>query len=806
MAAVIENRAREVGLAVLDSSSMTLTLSQYIEPGRSYTTTLSCLEQWQPADVVVVASAQASTSLSGVNAALRHKHLAPVSRSFFDDTKAAVLLEQCATPACRLASATLEAHQKMYYLATGAAGALLHHCTQSGMVIAARSLRITYETAAQHYMSLDPSAASCLELVGTASGSRASKTSLFAHLNRTRTTAGARFLKTSILQPLRDIDSINLRLDSVQELLVSDTLAVDVAQCLGQLPKDLDRMCSNLAIRHTTRTSDPAQKIAAMVSSVILLKATLQLLPALQDAVSSAESGLLAAIAGNLARPEFADMLTRIQEVLDDDVHSTKTPLINRIQQCFAVKPGVEAFLDLSRSTFCRLTEQVHELADKYKNGDCPERITVSYTSKRGFHLTVHQPSKTKNTRGEGAQQQQTSLELPRAFIILEKRGRGSVTCTTHELNALNIRLKDAANDCMVLTEQVLSKLVSYLLGNMPLLQNLLDNIALLDMLCSLATAVSSATGQHVRPQLYSEGPLAIIQGRHPLVECLTTNGPGFQPNDTYMGSSCSCHILTGPNMSGKSTYLSQVALIVIMAQMGCYVPATFASLRPFDKLFTCLATSDSIETNASSLMVELQAMAHVTDNATADSLVLIDELGRATSTTDGVAIAWAIAEHFIGLGAATVLATHFTQLRELAALYPTCQLLNMEVDVTEDRLDFKWSISDGRHTDQQQPYKHYGLVLARTVGVPQRVLQRAAAVADVVDQRERSRTTRTDAGSSSGEARLASVAHKLECLARQHASSSGGGGAGGDWVIADALRAHLRALQQEAMLLQLPS
>eukprot|EP00798_Chlamydomonas_sp_ICE-L_P008491 gene8491-4852_t len=214
-----------------------------------------------------------------------------------------------------------------------------------------------------------------------------------------------------------------------------------------------------------------------------------------------------------------------------------------------------------------------------------------------------------------------------------------------------------------------------------------------------------------------------------------------FCPNDTYISDYSSLHLITGPNMSGKSTYLKQVALMVVMAQAGCHVPATHMFLSPFKSLFTRMGTGDRIDTNSSSFMVEMQEVAHILERSTSRSLVLIDELGRATSTSDGVAIAWAVCEKLLSVGAFTLFATHFRQLSELGSLYPAaCQ----------------WQ------------GEHYGLALARSVGFPEHILSVAARVASNIDTDNKVRLAANSMAHSNAWTAVHHTAGKLSELARR--------------------------------------
>ncbi|DBA95622.1 TPA: hypothetical protein ACH3X3_013469 [Trebouxia sp. C0006] len=717
----------QVGMAAMDTDTMKLSLMQYVESTRTYNNTLSLLQMYEPSALIIVGTNQAVLS-TRLNQATRAFHQVPLGRACFDDTKGAALLGQYAGEGTKV---DLEgtALRSSYYLAFGAAGALLSYLEQEQhMFLAANCLDVDF-AGTQNHMQIDLASVEALELIKPLAAGAASKkgTSLYRFLNYTKTVGGARLLRANLLQPLTSLDTLRMRQDAVQELVSNGDLAFTVGQGLSQMPKDLDRVCGTLAMRNanTKANSDAARRISSLVGSLILLKETLELLPGLGHPLEGADSELLQAIGTNCTHEVSQNLLETATEVLDEDVKSSKTSFINRTQQCFAVKSGVDGILDLARSTFCRVTEQVHELVDKYKTEYGLDALKVSYAARRGFYMVCPQPGAI-NKAGEA------NPALPRTFIQLDAKNRHNVDCTSHELNALNSRLKDATNDCMVLTEQVLDATVAVIAQHISHLHKLIDNIALLDMLCSLATVVSRNSEPYVIPQCTQTGPIAIVEGRHPIIE--TRDDMSFQSNDTYMAEASSFHIITGPNMAGKSTYLRQVALIVIMAQIGSFVPAKFASVRLVDKLFTRIGTSDSIESNSSSFMVEMQETAHIVNHATERSLVIVDELGRATSTADGIGIAWAVSEHLIGLGACTLFATHFSRLSELAAVYPNCKLWHFGVNASaqSERLDYTWKLQEG-----QQQAVHYGLILANSVGIPEEVAKEAKRVVARLDAAE---------------------------------------------------------------------
>ncbi|PSC68890.1 DNA mismatch repair MSH4 [Micractinium conductrix] len=834
--------AGEVGLAVLDAGGGRLLLAQHIDTTRSFAHTMSLLELYNPARLLVVAEARGT----GVSRATAHQFAqVPVPRGNWDDSQGYVSLCQYATVEARAAleGGMLQAANSGY-LAHAAAGALLRYLELGdsgvGLVLARGSLAVQHVGSASH-MAIDAGTAAALELihplrVGTCSA-KLSGLSLFKVLDRTKTRCGARLLRASLLQPLRDVPTLNGRYDAVQELAQDFDVAGAVGACLARLPPDMDRMCGALSLRPAKSEATMLRRIAAMIQSFILLRESLATLPPLAEALAGARCEVLRAVRDAAGHAAFAELARELEAVLEDDVASSKNAFLNRTQQCFAVKKGCDGFLDVARQTFCRVTEQVHELAEQLRAQHSLPDLRVCYTGKRGFYLHVggnggggrrgkhpremmeeeqEGGSREEDGHTEAAPQASTQqgggggwgrgggggARLPPEFSVLQQTARG-MQASTAELGALNSRLRDSSNDCLVLTEQVLEGLATRIVATyLPLLHRLVDSLALLDMLAGFA-AVASGAGvkggrgggassdrQYVRPVLTQGGPLALVEARHPLLECLDEGAP-FQPNDTFLALNSSLHIITGPNMSGKSTYLRQVALCVVAAQAGAFVPAAFASLPPVDRLLARLGTGDSLETNSSSFAVEMQEVAHILAAASPRSLVLIDELGRSTSTSDGAGIAWAVAEALLERSSPTLFATHFGQLSELAAVYPAAKALSFDLgDVAGRRaLDFTWRLRPGANDAG-----HYGLLLAAAVGFPADVLATAEEVVQVLDASEGQRATVYATAEAEELEAVYDVVQKLFCVAQSFGSPAAAG-----QQEARALQRTLRRLKAEA-------
>lgn len=277
-------------------------------------------------------------------------------------------------------------------------------------------------------------------------------------------------------------------------------------------------------------------------------------------------------------------------------------------------------------------------------------------------------------------------------------------------------------------------RLIDKIRGDIAILTLLAEVLCLLDMIVnSFAHTISTKpVDRYTRPEFTDDGPMAINAGRHPILETLHTN---FVPNNIFLSEASNMVLVMGPNMSGKSTYLQQICLIVILAQIGCYVPAQFASLRVLDRIFTRIGNGDNVENNSSTFMTEMKETAFIMQNVSSRSLVVVDELGRATSSSDGLAIAWSCCEYLLSVKAYTVFATHMERLSELSTMYPNVKILHFEVDLRNDRLDFKFCLKDGIRR-----VPHYGLLLARVAGIPTSVIETSTSITSQITEQEMTR------------------------------------------------------------------
>uniref|UniRef100_A0A803LWW7 DNA mismatch repair protein MSH4 n=1 Tax=Chenopodium quinoa TaxID=63459 RepID=A0A803LWW7_CHEQI len=663
---IIENRAKEVGVAALDLRSASLHLSQYIETSSSYQNTKTLLQFYDPMSIIVPPSKLAPDNMVGVSVIVDRYYSASkkviMARGCFDDTKGAVLVKNLA--AKEPSALGLDSYYKQYYLCLAAAAATIRWTeAEKGVVITNHSLLVTFN------------------------GS-------FDHMNIDATST--RLLRANLLQPLKDIETINARLDCLDELMSNEQIFFGLSQVLRKFPKETDRVlchfCFKPKVSNKVLAGDGARKSQIIISSIILLKTALDALPLLSKVLKDAKSFLLGNIYKSICENEkYALIKQRIGEVIDEDVVHARVPFIARTQQCFAVKAGIDGLLDVARRTFCDTSEAIHKLTSKYREDFKLPNLKLPFNNRQGFYFSIPQ----KDVQGK----------LPSKFI------------------QLNVRNKSAAAECCMRTELCLEALNDAIREDVSALTLLAEVLCLLDMIVnSFAHMISTKpVDRYIRPGFTESGPLAIDAGRHPILESIHSD---FIPNNVFLSEASNMVIVMGPNMSGKSTYLQQVCLIVILAQIGCYIPARFATIRVVDRIFTRIGAVDNLESNSSTFMTEMRETAFILQNVSQRSLVVMDELGRATSSSDGFAVAWSCCEHLLSLKAYTIFATHMENLSDLATLYPNVKILHFHVDIRNNRLDFKFQLKDGpRHIP------HYGLLLAGVAGLPKSVIETASVI-----------------------------------------------------------------------------
>ncbi|XP_041927932.1 mutS protein homolog 4 isoform X2 [Alosa sapidissima] len=535
---------------------------------------------------------------------------------------------------------------------------------------------------------------------------------LLGVLNYTKTPGGERRLRSNILEPLVDVDTINIRLDTLQEFLEDEELFFGLKNAISHF-LDIDQLLSVLIQIPKQETVQVAE---AKITHVIQLKHTLELVPPLRAVLKNCKTALLAAYSAMLEDNRFELILEQVKTVINDDVNYMNGSLNMRTQKCYAVRPNINEFLDIARRAYTEIVDDIAGLVDQVgEKYSLPLR--TSFSTARGFYIQM----RLEGVALPGGQ-------MPTEFIKVTKY-KSNYSFTTADLIRMNDRCDEALREIYHMSYVVVCKLLTVVTDHIHCLYKLSDAVSMLDMLLSLANACT--VSKYVRPEFTDT--LAIKHGRHPILEHIA----GQQPvsNNSYISEGSNFIILTGPNMSGKSTYLKQVALCQIMAQLGSFVPAEYASFRIADQIFTRIGVDDDLETNSSTFMVEMKEVAYIIHNVSHRSLIIIDELGRGTSAEEGVGICHAICEFLLNMKAFTLFATHFLELCQLQTLYPNVENQHMQVQHTHaegsERVLYTYLLSRG-----QSEERNYGIRAAEMTALPRTIIQQAKAIAAKVNQK----------------------------------------------------------------------
>ncbi|XP_029688479.1 mutS protein homolog 4 isoform X1 [Takifugu rubripes] len=719
MVALVEGRglARgEIGMASLNLRCPELVLSQFADTG-TYAKVITKIHILVPLEILMPDTAsekgKGTKLFNLVTENFPGVTFTAVQRKYFNERKGLEYIQQLCAP--EFSTVLMEVQAKYYCLA--AAAALLKYLEfVQNSVYAAKSLRVIFKGSEQTAM-IDSASASHLELVVN-NRDRRSEHSLLGVLNHTKTAGGARRLRSNILEPLVDVDTINMRLDSIQELLQEEELFFGLKNVIGHF-LDTDQLLSVLVQIPKQETVQIAE---AKITHVIQLKHTLDLVPQLKMVLKNCNTALLKAYCTSLEDSRFDVILEQIKTVINDDTTYLKGSLHMRTQKCYAVRPNINEFLDISRRAYTEIVDDIAGLVSQLgENYGFPMR--TSFSTARGFFIQM---------RLEGVVLPEG--KLPSEFIKITKH-KNNYSFTTADLMKMNDRCDEALREIFHMSYVVIRQLLSTIHEHIHCLYKLSDAVSMLDMLVSLANACTLS--DYVRPDFTDT--LAIKQGRHPILERMAGQLP--VSNNTYISEGCNFVIITGPNMSGKSTYLKQVALCQIMAQIGSYVPATYASFRVADQIFTRIGVDDDFETSSSTFMLEMKEISYIIHNISDRSLIIIDELGRGTSAEEGIGLCHSVCEFLLSLKAFTLFATHFLELCQLETLYPNVENQHMGVQHTRssdsgtDSVVYTYLLQRGCSED-----RHYGLRAAEMTSLPSDLIKEAKTVVSKVSQQLLSR------------------------------------------------------------------
>ncbi|GFG00996.1 mutS protein homolog 4 [Aspergillus udagawae] len=589
-------------------------------------------------------------------------------------------------------------------------------------VFTSHSLRIRFEPS-QGSMSIDLSTIASLELIQNLQYAK-SKDSLFGLLNETLTPMGARLLRANILQPCSENSKLLARYDAVEDLSTKEDMFISVRQALKGFI-DADKALTSLILAPTKRTF---QYVEQSVNNVIMLKTYVSSIKSIYKALATAQSSLLMTIRELCAPACHRAIEQLVEETLNEHVTYQTKPLDLRNQRIYCVRAGVNSLLDVARQTYKEANVDAADLVAKLSGAlhyfCSPVVDTDAYPFPESHNLNL-------DLKFDSARQYYISVSasevetLPEIFINIYRR-KNRIECQTLNLVKLNQKIIDAHNEVVNMSDQTIQSLINDVCSEISVLFKVSEAIAMLDMLASFAELATC--NEYIRPELTDV--LAIKSGRHPIREKIHTKK--FIPNDAYATQQSRFQIITGSNMSGKSTYIRSLALMTIMAQIGCFIPAEYASFPVIRQLFARVSTSDDLEANVSTFAAEMREMAFILRNIEPRSMVIVDELGRGTSTTDGLAIAIAIAEALIESRAHVWFVTHFRDLALILAERSGVVSLHLAAEISPDisRMVMLYKIAEGPDTTQ-----FYGLAVAKLVDLPPGVLESAQAVSEKLNK-----------------------------------------------------------------------
>lgn len=544
------------------------------------------------------------------------------------------------------------------------------------------------------YMILDHSTKRNLEITYTMQeGIR--EGSLISILDKTETAMGGRLLKKWISAPLRNLEPILKRQESVGELLKEKRYRKELIEHLKEIG-DLERLIS----RVSTGRATPRELIA--------IKSSLKKIPFIKEILANFKVSTIKQIGTSLE--SLNNIVEKIEEAIVDNPP-------NQVNDGGIIKSGFSAELDELRDIAIHGKEWIANLQKGEREKTGISSLKVNFNKVFGYYIDISNAHKNK---------------IPDTYIRKQTLVN-SERYITPELKTYEDKILNAEEKIGDLEYQLFNEIRMIVGNETEAIQNNARFIAMLD--CFISFAESAALYGYVKPQLSLSDEIEITDCRHPVVERILPPGEKFTPNNCKLNNiDHQIIILTGPNMAGKSVYLRQIGLIILLAQIGSFVPAKEAKIGLVDRIFTRVGASDNITAGESTFLVEMQEAANILNNATSKSLVLLDEIGRGTSTFDGISIAWAITEYLHEnpeLSAKTLFATHYHELNEMAELFPKIKNFKVEVREYDDKVIFLHKVNPGRADHS------YGIQVAQMAGLPLFVTNRAKEVLNNLESKE---------------------------------------------------------------------
>lgn len=574
-----------------------------------------------------------------------------------------------------------------------AAGAVLYYLKDTQRVDLSHLNKISIFNPSD-YMILDYSTKRNLEIISSMHDG-GKEGSLLSVLDETQTAMGGRLLKTWVAAPLRNENSIRQRQNAVDELFHKKNKRKELNENLKEIG-DLERLISKIS----TGRANPRE--------VVALKSSLEKIPLIKNILSDITDPTLKKIAENLNSLE--EVVQKISEAIMDNPAAS-------LNEGGIIKTGYSPELDELLQIAFHGKDWLAKLQQTEREKTQIPSLKVNFNKVFGYYIEISNAHKNK---------------IPENYIRKQTLV-GSERYITPELKEFEEKILTAEERINSLEYQLFNEIRFFISQRTEEIQKNAKLIAMLDVFNSFAEIAEKFN--YVKPEINSNSEINIKKGRHPVVERILPPGEKFTPNDCKLNNQDQQIILlTGPNMAGKSVYLRQIGLIVLLAQIGSFVPAESATIGIVDRIFTRVGASDNISAGESTFLVEMQEAANILNNATSKSLILLDEIGRGTSTFDGLSIAWAITEYLHenpSISAKTLFATHYHELNEMADLFPRIKNYKVEVREYDDKVIFLHRVSAGKADHS------YGIQVAIMAGLPTFVTNRAKEILNNLESKE---------------------------------------------------------------------
>ncbi len=570
-------------------------------------------------------------------------------------------------------------------LAVGSAAAILHYLRETQRGALDHLERPAFYDRAEALV-LDATTVRNLELVEPLFAGESKESTLLHVLDRTRTGMGGRLLRRRLLAPSLDAAEIEARLDAVAELKSGVILRAELAKDLASI-LDLERLLSKLALS------------AAGPRDLQALARSLAMIPSLKQRLAGSQSARLQQIRESL--DEVAEVRDAALAALADD------PPVN-LADSGAIRDGFDVRLDELRDISRNSRTYLAQIEQRERARTGIASLKVRFNNVFGYYIEISKPN----------------LHLAPADYERKQTLVNAERFTTPELKELEVKILEAEENILALEREIFEQIRALATSHAARIKATAAAVAELDLTVALAEV--AADGRYTRPCFSESGEMKVVAGRHPVIEKLTErDAQRFIPNDLYFHPETQfIAVITGPNMGGKSTYLRQAALLVILAQMGSFVPAESALIPLVDRVFTRIGAADNLARGRSTFMVEMTETAVILNTATPRSLIVLDEIGRGTSTYDGLALAWAVIEYIHRrLRAKTLFATHYHELTELASQLDGVRNLHVSVKESGDQILFLRRVEPGAAD------KSYGIEVARLAALPLSVIERARQI-----------------------------------------------------------------------------